>query len=42
MNCRDPARSSVDIIIINLDCETDPHDVHSCALTALVTATALL
>jgi len=26
----------------NLDCETDPRDVHSCVLTALVTAMALL
>ena len=40
--CRDLARSCVHIIIINLDCETDPRDVHSHALTALVTATALL
>jgi len=32
----------VHIIIINLDCKTDPCDVHSRALTALVTATALL
>jgi len=38
--CCDPA-SSVYIIIINLDCETDPRDVHSLALTALVTAMAL-
>ena len=37
-NCCDLARSSVHIIIINLDCEADPCDVHSCALTVLVTA----
>ena len=40
--CHDPTRSSVHIIIINLDYETDPRDVHSRALTALVTAMALL
>jgi len=40
--CHDPARSCVHIININLDCETNPYDVYSRALTVLVTATALL
>jgi len=32
----------VHIILINLDCESDPRNVYSCVLTALVTAMELL